>query len=444
MQTQITCPSCNTVFTGEVHQIVDIGLQPELKEMLLNGHLNVVQCPNCTAVSRVGMPMLYHDPANELFMVYMPMDMNLSHTEQQKQIGNLVKEAMDRLPAEQRRGYMFQPETLINQQTFLEKILATEGVTPEMLARQRSQMELLQEFLAADRQSTDVLISENDDLVDETFFAMLRSLMETVNNPDQEAESLKLINIQAKLYKGTTVGRRLERQQQAIHGFSREAKRQGLSQKLLLKYVLANREDMDVVRMLVISGQQAFDYQFFLLLSEKIDKREKAGVDAQEMITLRDGLIEIRQGMEKQSQEALAGANSTLRDIMATQDKAEAMRANLDRLDDLFMTVLSANLSQAEEAGETQRLQSLLEIQETIFKEMERQAPPEIRLVNQLVRAETEKQRIQLLNENQELIRPELLQLTKSIETQAEEQGDVDLQARLAEIRSMIATELLT
>jgi hypothetical protein len=194
----------------------------------------------------------------------------------------------------------------------------------------------------------------------------------------------------------------------------------------------------------VISGQQAFDYQFFLLLSEKIDKREKAGVDAQEMITLRDGLIEIRQGMEKQSQEALAGANSTLRAIMETQDKAEAIRANLDRLDDLFMTVLSANLSQAEEAGETQRLQSLLEIQETIFKEMERQAPPEIRLVNQLVRAETEEQRIQLLSENQELIRPELLQLTKSIETQAEEQGDVDLQASLAKIRSMIATELLT
>jgi len=444
MQTQITCPSCNNMFAGEVHQIVDVGLQPELKEMLLNGYLNVVQCPSCTAVSRVGMSMLYHDPENELFMVYMPMEMNLSHSEREEEIGKLVKEAMDQLPAEQRRGYMFQPETLINQQTFLEKVLATEGVTPEMVARQRSQMELLQEFLTADKQSADVLISENDDLVDESFFAMLRSLMETVNSPDREADSLKLINIQAKLYKDTTVGRILERQQRAIHGFSREAKRQGLSQKLLLKHVLANREDTDVVRALVISGQQAFDYQFFLLLSEKIEKREKAGVDVQEMKALRDGLIEIQQGMERQSQEAMSGANSTLREMMAAQDKAEAVRENLDRLDDLFMMVLSANLAQAEEAGELQRLQSLHEVQETIFKEMERQAPPEIRLINQLVRAETEVQRIQLLNENQELIRPELLQLTNSIKTQAEEKGDVELQARLAEIHSMIATKVLT
>jgi len=411
MQTQITCPSCNNMFAGEVHQIVDVGLQPELKEMLLNGYLNVVQCPSCTAVSRVGMPMLYHDPENELFMVYMPMEMNLSHSEREEEIGKLVKEAMDQLPAEQRRGYMFQPETLINQQTFLEKVLATEGVTPEMVARQRSQMELLQEFLTADKQSADVLISEN---------------------------------IQANLYKDTTVGRILERQQRAIHGFSREAKRQGLSQKLLLKHVLANREDTDVVRALVISGQQAFDYQFFLLLSEKIEKREKAGVDVQEMKALRDGLIEIQQGMERQSQEAMSGANSTLREMMAAQDKAEAVRENLDRLDDLFMMVLSANLAQAEEAGELQRLQSLHEVQETIFKEMERQAPPEIRLINQLVRAETEVQRIQLLNENQELIRPELLQLTNSIKTQAEEKGDVELQARLAEIHSMIATKVLT
>jgi hypothetical protein len=444
MQTQITCPSCNNMFAGEVHQIVDVGLQPELKEMLLNGYLNVVHCPSCTAVSRVEMPMLYHDPANELFMIYMPMEMNLSHNEREEEIGKLVKEAMDRLPTEQRRGYMFQPETLINRQTFVEKVLATEGVTPEMLARQRSQMELLQEFLTADRQSGDVLINENDDLIDETFFAMLRSMMETVNSPDQEAESLKLINIQAKLYKDTTVGRRLERQQQAIHGFSREAKHQGLSQKLLLKHVLANREDMDVVRALVISGQQVFDYEFFLLLSEKIEKREKAGVDVQIMKALRDGLIEIQQVMERQSQEALAGANSTLREMMAAQDKAEAVRENLNRLDDLFMMVMSANLVQAEEAGETKRLQSLQEIQEAIFKEMERQAPPEIRLVNQLVRAETEEQRIQILNENQDLVSPELLQLTKSIETQAEEQDDVELQARVAKIHSMIATHLLT
>ncbi|HUS93704.1 MAG TPA: CpXC domain-containing protein [Patescibacteria group bacterium] len=443
MQSQFTCPSCRNVFAEEVHQIVDVGLQPELKEMLLSGYLNVVQCPNCSAITRVEMPMLYHDPAHELFMVYMPIEMKLSHTEQQEQIGLLVKQAMDRLPAEQRRGYMFQPLTLISQQTLIEKVLATEGVTPEMLSRQTSQMDLLRELLSAEGQSAEVIISENDDLVDETFFAILRSLMESAENPDQETESLKLVNIQAKLYKLTTVGQRLERQQLALLGFNREAKREGLSQKLLLKHVLANREDGEVVRALVVSGQQAFDYQFFLLLSEKIEKREKAGVDVHEMVALREALIELQQRMERQSREALADANATLLDMIAAKDKTEAVQDNLDRLDDLFMMVLSANLAQAKEAGDTQRLESLQEIQESIFMEAERQAPPEIGLVNQLVRSESEEQRIQLLDKNQALIKPELLQLTKRIELQAQQEGNVELQNRLVKISSLIASRLL-
>lgn len=444
MQTQITCPSCGSPFTGEVHQIVDVGLEPDLKDLLLNGHLNVVQCPTCGTVTQVSTSMLYHDPAHELFLVYMPMEMNLSHAQQQEQIGQLVKRAMDRLPAEQRRGYMLQPQTLINLQTLMEKVLETEGITPEMLSRQRKQAELLQQLLTVDKQAADALIRQHDADIDETFFAMLRSVMDSFADSDQEVESLTLINLQAKLYKQTTVGRRLERQQLAVHAFTREANRQGLSPKLLLKHVLANRDDKDIVRALVLTGQQAFDYQFFLLFTEKIEKREKAGVDVQAMVSLRDELLEMQQQMEKQSREALTKANETLTEILAAKDKAAAVQTSIDRIDELFMMVLSANLSQAEEAGEMARLQALREVQEAILYEMERQAPPEIRLVNQLVRAESPDRMNQLLDENQNLIKPELLQLVKRIESQAEEQGNTELREQLDNVHSIITRRLLT
>jgi len=137
METTISCPACRTQFVGNLTQIIDVGLEPQLKSLFLNGSLNVVQCPNCGSITRVSTPLLYHDPEHELFMIHIPMEMGMPHDEEQKMIGQLVRRAMDRLPAEQRKGYMLQPQTVISMQTFMEKVLETEGITPEMLAEQR-------------------------------------------------------------------------------------------------------------------------------------------------------------------------------------------------------------------------------------------------------------------------------------------------------------------
>ncbi|MGH2538864.1 MAG: CpXC domain-containing protein, partial [Candidatus Promineifilaceae bacterium] len=112
MQTQITCPRCGTTYQGEVFQIIDVGLQPPLKQALLGGYLNIAQCPNCRAVTQVAAPLLYHDPEHELFLVYLPMELSMSKNDQERLIGQLVQRAMDQLPAEQRRGYMLQPKTV--------------------------------------------------------------------------------------------------------------------------------------------------------------------------------------------------------------------------------------------------------------------------------------------------------------------------------------------
>ena len=84
MQTQITCPSCGTPFAAEVHQIIDVGRQPELKQMLLSGQLNVAVCPSCGTGGQLATAMLYHDPAHELFMIYVPQEMQLDQMQQQQ------------------------------------------------------------------------------------------------------------------------------------------------------------------------------------------------------------------------------------------------------------------------------------------------------------------------------------------------------------------------
>jgi hypothetical protein len=445
MQTQITCPNCQTPYIADVHQIVDVGLNPSLKQIFLSGQLNIAQCPSCQAVTQVSTPLLYHDPEHEIFTVYVPMEMGLGHNDQEKLIGQLVKQAMDNLPPEQRRGYMFQPQTVLSMQTLMEKVLETEGVTPEMIARQRSQAELLETLVTADQDVADVLIKERVDEIDESFFILLRTMLEAAENANREEETLKLINLQAKLYRETEYGRRLERQQQALRSFSRDVNQAGeLNQKLLLKHVIANREDDMVISALVSSGQQAFDYEFFVQLSEKIDKREKAGIDASELVALREKLLELQRSMEQRSREIVEVAQDTLKKILQADDREAAVRSHLGEMDDVFMYVLSANLSQAEQRGDLDYAATLHQIQDLVIQEMEKQAPPELRLVNQLIRAENADEQRELLAENSNLVNPELLQIVKALESEAKGSGENSLDGRLREVEAMIEAQLLT
>ncbi len=443
MQSQVTCPACHTQFVGDLYQIIDVGQNPELKELLLSGYLNVVQCPNCGSVTQVGTPFLYHDPQHDLFMVHVPMEMNLSHDEQQKVIGQLVRTAMDSLPAEQRRGYMLQPQTIISLQTLLEKVLETEGITPEMIAHQRSQSELLQQLLSSDKNVALGIIRDREDEIDETFIALLRTLIESAEQGGQDQSYLDLINLQALLYRETEFGQQLERQQKAIHLLSRDAKKEGgVSQKLLLQHVLANRGDMTVVDALVMAARPALDYEFFVLLSERIEKRQKSGIDANELLALREHLLELQQEFEKRSREVVAKAQSTLDQLLQSADKPAAVRAILKDIDDLFMMVLSSNLEQAEQLGDTGRVEALREVQNSIVQEMEDQAPPEFRLVNQLLSSNDDATMRQLLDENEELIDSSFLELIQAISGQAGESNDKEIVQRLGQIESLVVERL--
>jgi flagellar hook-basal body complex protein FliE len=428
---------------AEVHQIVDVGQQPEMKAMLLNGYLNVAQCPACGAVTQVATAMLYHDPEHELFMVHVPIEMSLPHNEQEKLIGQLVKRAMDSLPPEHRRGYMFQPQTVISMQTFMEKILETEGITPEMLAKQRRQAELLQELVSADKETTNRLLAERADDFDEVFFSMLRANMEAAESSGQDDVALKLVNLQAKLYRETEYGRRLSSRQKALHAFSRDAKRSGLTPELLLKHVLENRDDDAVVNSLVMNGQDAFNYEFFSKLTEKIEKRQKAGAAVDQYIALRERLLEVYQAIEKRSREILGGAQALVDTLLRAEDRRAAVRENYQNIDDAFMYVLSNYMDQANRTKNQAQVDALEEIQGYIVELYEEQFPPQIRLINRLIEQEDEAEQRRLLDENREMVGPEFLELIKAIRADAQGDDKELLDERLSAIEAMVQTRLL-
>ena len=181
MQTQISCPNCGVPYVADIYQIIDAARQPQLKEMLLSGQLNVAVCPNCGAGGRIATPLLYHDPNHDLFMVHVPQEMNLDQVRREELIGRLVQQVVNQTPMEKRRGYMLAPQTMLTMQSFMEKVWGTEGVTPEMLARQQKQVELLRTLATASADVQDFLLKDRAREIDETFFAILRAQIEATS-----------------------------------------------------------------------------------------------------------------------------------------------------------------------------------------------------------------------------------------------------------------------
>jgi hypothetical protein len=451
MQRTITCPNCGTPYATEVYQIIDAGRQPILKQYLLSGQLNMAVCPNCGAAGRISMPLLYHDPAHDLFMVHVPSELNLNQTQREEMIGRLVKQAMDETPAEQRRGYMFQPQTMLTMQSFLEKVLETEGITPEMIARQQKQAELLRTLATADSDVQDYLIKERGREIDETFFAMLQAQVEAAYQLNDNKQLIPLINLQARLMTETPIGRQLEKRQIALRMLGKEAQKSGgLSPKLLLKHVLANQEDEMLVEALGLAGQAAMTYEFFTLLSNEIERQQKArDQEAVARLTgIRERLLALQETLREQSQQMLQAAKQTLDALLAADDKAAAVRANLPHIDDTVVRLLMAEMSRAEQSGRKADLQAMQELQNVIVQEMNQQSPPELELLNELLSVETESERKQLIEENRDLLTPEFLEVLEMIEEQVRQAGpssnSQELGRRLAAIKTIVVAELGT
>ncbi|MFA5975651.1 MAG: CpXC domain-containing protein [Elusimicrobiota bacterium] len=69
----ITCEQCGEEFQGTVWTAVHAGQDPELKELLLGGELNLIMCPECSYVTYQDHFVLYQDPQAELVAYIYPL-----------------------------------------------------------------------------------------------------------------------------------------------------------------------------------------------------------------------------------------------------------------------------------------------------------------------------------------------------------------------------------
>lgn len=438
----VTCPNCQRPFMADIYHIVDVGRNPELKWQLLAGTLNVARCPHCGMAGILGMPFAYHDPDKELLLIFMPNEAGLSANDQQKLIGSLTQEVMLSLPQERRKGYLFQPKTFMLLDSLVNAVLAADGVTPEMLEEQRRRQELINSFLKVkdDEKAFQMLIQQNKEHLDYEFFQTLTTIAEAVAESGDEAGANMLLSLRAQILKAVAPERPAEE-------VARLEAEQPLTREDLLEAIL-EIEDEEALEALVPLARPLIDYGFYLLMAERIQAYEKEGKteEAQQLGRLRERLLDITARLDEEARQAMRRASELLRQVYHAEHPEQVIEAHMDEIDDLFFYVLSVNLEQAaRENAEANApaIAKLRRIAELAADAVERRMPPALRFVNQLLRAGSDDERRQML-ENPPVPPAELMELVEALIRQFQAGGQQNVVRKLEFVRELLAHEAET
>lgn len=438
---QVQCPSCGTPFVVPIFSIIDLGANPELLGALLGGQVNAANCPNCGAGGALNAPLMVHDPGHDFLGVYTP-PAGLDDMQRQKLIGDLTQALMRRLPQEGRRGYMLQPKQYMDWQRFIEKLWEFQGVTPEMLRRQRMQTEALQTLvrLADDPQALEIAIERQRDLIDRQFFGLLDRLMVMVSSQGDPTAAQQMLTLRNTLLDKTEAGREIKALQDKIRGVI-EAIPPTATREDVLDALLAAWEGddgHDVVASAAMSLGPALDYQFLLALSNRLEQTTDAEARAK-LEELRTLVTEMQE-QQRQSVQAAAGqVQEVLQAVLEAPDAGEALRQYADAIDETFLGILAGNIDRAEKSNATAAARRLREIYDAALDVLQERMPPEMRLINQLVNAGGDKGAVRkLLEENRELLKPEFVEALRQLEDDFRARNGAEVADKLKSVRAQV------
>ena len=429
-----SCPRCKSPVAADVEQLFDMSVDPQAKNRLLSGTANVIHCPTCGYDGMLSTPVVYHDPEKELLLTYFPSEMGLPLNEQEKLIGPLLNQVMNRLPVEKRKAYLLRPQSMLTFQTMIEKILEGDGITREMLDEQQKKINLLQRLLStpvADDRA--MIIKQEEALIDETFFSMISRIIQSSLAQGDEQSARTIAMLQQELVTQTETGKKLLANAQEAQEAQRqlqEVSKAGLTREKLLDLMIASPTDTRLATYVSLT-RGGLDYQFFQILSERVDKAE--GDEKQKLLDLRAKLLELTSEIDKQLQEEAKASRQLLDQVLAAEDVEAAAREVLPAINEFFLEALKTEQESARQKADLARLGKLGKVAKVI--EEASAPPPEVELIEKLMEAADEPGRQKLLQENAALVTDEFVQALNSLVAQGDGDGsNPEMSARLQDV----------
>jgi len=427
-QTQINCPNCGQPIAAHIEQLIDVGQEPQIKQALLGGMINVAQCPHCNFQGNLATPVVYHDPEKELLLTFFPPEMNMNRDEQERIIGPLITQVVDNLPQEQRKGYLFSPQSMLTHKVLIERILEADGITKEMLEEQELRMELIQKLLTAPEDSRVEMVKAEDEMIDDQFFALFSRLAEaSLMGADQET-ALVLRDVQNVLLENSTMGKQIKAEAEEIQAARQELEDlgEGLTREKLMDLIVSapNPTRLKAYVQMVRPG---LDYQFFQSLSELIDNAK--GDEKQRLTELREQLLALTGEIDAAMEQRMEIARKNLETLLQVEDIPEALKANMAAVDEFFVQALTEALETAREDGDLDRSSKLQQIMSTI--EEQNATPPEYDLIDELVaKADDEDAVLTMLQSQADEVLANLLEIMLGLLNQLSAQGDIPPEQR--------------
>jgi len=417
----ISCPQCQQPVIAEITRLFDLKQDPQAKQILLAGAYNLIQCPNCGFRGQAPTPIVYHDPEKELLLTFFPPELHVPINQQEQMVGPMIKKVMDNLPMEQRKAYLFKPETMLTRQRMVERILEEDGVTPEMLKAQQDRMNLLQRLASVTPESRPALIKQEEELIDEQLLMILQRLLQSASAAGEEESTQVLAGLQQQILENSTYGRKVLKQvqeQQAVIKALEEASKKGLTRQRLLELVVDASESEVKLATLVSMARGGLDYGFFQLLTERI--QISSGEDQAHLTELRDKLLNMTHEIDEAIKEEEQLANQVLAEILESENIEEATMKALPAISEIFFEVLRKRIQDARNAGEEDRLEKLQKVASTIQKVS---APgANIELIEILIQAENEGAIDDILEEHADEITDEFIQFMQNLLSQTQQQ----------------------
>jgi hypothetical protein len=405
----------------DIEQLFDLNADSQAKQRLMSGQFNYIHCPNCGYEGNLSTPIAYHDPDKELLFTYFPPEMGLPFNEQERLIGPLINQVVNRLQPEKRKAYLFRPQTMLTLQTMVERILEADGITREMLQAQQQRVSLLQRLLSTAPEGRSELIHQEELLIDENMFSILARLAEASLAKGDQQTVQQLSALQKQLLAETKVGQEIQGQaleaQETIRSLQ-EASKKGLTHEKLLELIV-NAPTPTRLSTLVNMARNGLDYTFFQLLTEKIDK--STGDEKERLTNLRSQLIEMTAKIDKAVQEQANQAHKLLETILAAPDIEQATAQNLETISDAFVEILQADLQAARQKGDLERSAKLQKVLKVLQEASA--PPPEVALVEELMDTKDDESLRKVLEAHTDQITPEFLQVLNGLVMQSESQG---------------------
>ncbi|HNB54113.1 MAG TPA: hypothetical protein PK530_19345, partial [Anaerolineales bacterium] len=188
------------------------------------------------------------------------------------------------------------------------------------------------------------------------------------------------------------------------------------------------------VQAYVSLARGGMDYQFFQMLSDRIEKAR--GPEHARLATLREQLLALTRSFDERREQQIGQIRQFLNAVIESGNIPETIAQNAQAIDELFINVLEMELDAARKAGDLNRSGKLQQVVDTI--EQMSAPPAEMQLLNELIEIDNAEERQQLLEELPQEAVGALAEMLAGVIGQVEASGDPSLVERVQEVYKQV------